>query len=349
LRSDFTLLSTQQMFPELNGAGSGYYNAAVVSAVELPNGQQYQFRYNSFAELSRVVLPTGGAIEYDYAAGLTDSATGSGVVSGLAEKQIYRRVVERRVYPGGGSGGSFASRMTYSRPENSTTNSGCVTTDQYSPSGTLLTRSVHYFYGSARASLFQQPTDYPAWTDGREYKTESFASDGATVLRRLEHTFQQRAAVSWWTDGSSTAPPNDVRRTETVTTFVDTNQMSKQTFGYDDTVPFNNQNNLKEYDYGSGAVGPLVRETRTTYLTGSSYTGTGVHIRDLETQVSIFDGGGIERARTTYEYDNYAADTNHAVLTNRPSISGFDSAFNTSYTTRGNETGTTRYCSQPAL
>ena len=27
----------------------------------------------------------------------------------------------------------------------------------------------------------------------------------------------------------------------------DTNQVSKQTFGYDNSVPFNNQNNVKEY------------------------------------------------------------------------------------------------------
>jgi hypothetical protein len=163
------------------------------------------------------------------------------------------------------------------------------------------------------------------------------------LLRRVEHTFQQRAGVSWWTGGSSTAPPNDVRLAETISTLVDTNQVSKQTFGYDDTVPFNNQNNVKEYDYGSGAVGALLRETRTTYLTSSTYTGTSVHVRNLPTQVSIFDGGGVERARTTFEYDNYGIDTNHAVLVNRTSVSGFDSAFNTSYTTRGNVTGTMRY------
>ncbi|HEY0761036.1 MAG TPA: RHS repeat-associated core domain-containing protein [Pyrinomonadaceae bacterium] len=343
LRSDFTLLTTAQMFPELNGAGGGSYNASVVSAVELPNGKQYQFRYNSYAELSRVILPTGGAIEYDYAAGLSDSATGSGVVSGLAEKQIYRRVIERRVYPDGGSGSGYASRMTYSRPETSSTNAGYVTTDQYNSSGALLTRAIHYFYGSARESLFKQPTEYPAWTDSREYKTETYAANGTTLLRKVEHTFQQRAAVSWWTAGSSTAPPNDVRLTETVTTLSDTNQVSKQTFGYDDTVPYNNQNNLKEYDYGSGTFGSLVRETRTTYLTGSTYTGTSVHIRNLPTQVSTYDGSGVERARTTYEYDNYATDTNHALLTDRSNISGFDSAFNTSYTTRGNNTGTTNY------
>src|SRR6185369_652971 len=342
LRSDFTLLTTGQMFAELNGAGSGYHNPMVVSAVELPNGKQYQFRYNSYAELTRVVLPTGGAIEYDYAAGLTDSATGSGVISGLAQKEVYRRVIERRVYPDGGSGSGYASRMTYSRPETTSTNAGYVTTDQYNSSGTLLTRAIHYFYGSARASFFKQPTEYPAWTDGREYKTETFAANGTTLLRRVEHTFQQRATVSWWGGGAATAPPNDVRVAETVTTLADTNQISKQTFGYDDTVPFNNQNSVKEYDYGAGVVGSLVRETRTTYQTSAGYTGTSVHIRNLPTQVSIFEGL-VERARTTYEYDNYPLDSNHAPLTNRPNISGLDATFTTGYPTRGNVTGTTRY------
>ena len=61
LRSDFTLLTTGQMFPELNGAGGGFHNPFVVSAVELPNGKQYQFRYDSYAELTRVILLPEGA------------------------------------------------------------------------------------------------------------------------------------------------------------------------------------------------------------------------------------------------------------------------------------------------
>ena len=48
------------------------------------------------------------------------------------------------------------------------------------------------------------------------------------------------------------------------------------------------------------------------------------------------------RARN-FEYDNYSSDTNHAPLVYRASISGLDSAFTTSYTTRGNGTATTRH------
>ena len=47
----------------------------------------------------------------------------------------------------------------------------------------------------------------------------------------MEHTFEQRATVSWWTAGDATAPPNDVRNAETVTTLADTSQISKQVEG----------------------------------------------------------------------------------------------------------------------
>ena len=135
----------------------------------------------------------------------------------------------------------------------------------------------------------------------------------------------------------------DPRLIDVTTKLMDTNQVSKQIFGYDDTVPFNNQNNVKEYAFGNGAPGALVRETRTSFVTAAGYTGTNVHLRSLATQVSIFDGAGIERARTAFEYDNYAADSYHAALISRPSISGFDSVFSASYTTRGNPTAVTRH------
>ncbi|MDQ3804281.1 MAG: hypothetical protein M3416_10670 [Acidobacteriota bacterium] len=200
----------------------------------MPDGRRYQFRYNSYAELARVVLPTGGAIEYDYAQGLADvGASGVfNVYSGtsITEKHVYRRVVERRVYPGGGTGAAYATRMTYSRPETLAANAGYVIFDQYDSSNILQARSRHYFYGSPKASFSQKPTHYPAYKDGREYKTEEFASNGTTVLRRETHTFAQRAAVGWWAGDAELASPNDPRLTETVTTLVDANQVSRQAF-----------------------------------------------------------------------------------------------------------------------
>src|SRR6266404_1468928 len=65
LRSGYSVQTYGQLF--FSWSDSTTYNPSnVVSAVELPDGRQYQFLYNPYGELARIVLPTGGAIEYDY-------------------------------------------------------------------------------------------------------------------------------------------------------------------------------------------------------------------------------------------------------------------------------------------
>jgi len=119
LRQGYVEQTLSSLFPELNGASSStFYNPTVTSAVELPDGRRYQFFYNSYGELARVVLPTGGAIEYDYGAGIAGGAA-SGViqrttVSTDRQYQIYRRVVERRVYL---DGVTLEGKMTYVNSE----------------------------------------------------------------------------------------------------------------------------------------------------------------------------------------------------------------------------------------
>ena len=356
LRAGYTLQTDLQLFPELRGSSRTPFNPTVVSAVWLwddPNSLRYQFFYNSYGELARVVLPTGGGIEYDYAAGLTDgAASGYLTAGGFFHKYIYRRVIERRVYK---DGTTLESKMTYSRPESgvppaSPVNLGYVTVDQLDANGALLGRQNHYFYGSARASFNpgggnQAPISYPAWQDGREYQTDTLDTDGVTMLRRATNVWEQRAPVSWWTGTPDTAPPNDPRVNETDATLepLGANLVSKRTFSYDNSVPYNNQSDVYEYDFGVGVPGALMRRTHTDYLTSSSYTGTDVHLRSLPVQTSIYDAGGIERARASFEYDNYTPDTNHAALLDRFGISSFDSSFTTSYATRGNATATTHY------
>jgi RHS repeat-associated protein len=351
LRSDFPTVQNENiLFPQsqLNGSQSQPVNPTVVKAVELPNGQQYQFQYNSYAELARVVLPTGGAFEYDYTAGITDGFA-SGVLTSGGDKHVYRRVIERREYPDGGTGSAFSTRATFSRPESSTANAGYVISDTYDSAGTLLGRSYHYFYGSAAASFNQQPTQYPSYLDGREYQTDVYDTDGATVLRRVENLFDQDA-VSWWTGSSTAAPPNNTHLTETKTTIEPggANLVTKQTFAYDQ---FNNQTDVYEYDYGQGAApSTWTRHTHIDYLTtnnGADYasaspTVSSIHIRNLPTQQSVYDSNGAEKARTTFEYDNYSG-ANHAAIVSRSAISGLDSAFTSTYLYRGNVTAVSHW------
>jgi RHS repeat-associated protein len=377
LRAGYAVQTYAQLFPELNGSTSTQFNPTRVSAITLPNNKQYKFFYNNYGELARIELPTGGAIEYDWAAGLTNSNTSGtvylGPVLGGGENwQIYRRVVERRVYPDGGTGSSFASKMTFSRPETidgslNIQTAGHVLVDQYNSAGTLLTREKHYYFGSAGSSLkVHSGISYTPWKEGKEYKTEAFHSNGATILRRLEHTWQQPISGSNWplttAETNDGVKANNPQITDSITTLEPggANQVAKQSFTYD---KYSNRTDHYEYNFGTGTPGPLVRRTSTTYVTTNVAGGTTydyacdpatncsasatlanvIHIRNLVKQISIYDASGLERGRTTTEYDNYAADTNHAGLINRSAISGLDTAFTTGFVTRGNTTGTSRH------
>jgi YD repeat-containing protein len=168
----FSIQTYKQLFPNSDGSSVTPFNPNVVSAITLPDGRQYRFYYNSYAELARVDLPTGGVIEYDYAAAAGGDSSGlTGAVVGLyEEKAILRRVVERRVYA---DGQTLEGRTTYGI-------ANPTVVDHLKPTGELISRENHYFYGDPRATLFSGANSYPWWNDGKEYKTQLFANDGFT-------------------------------------------------------------------------------------------------------------------------------------------------------------------------
>ncbi len=350
LRSGFSLQSPLSLFPQLFSGSSTLHDPTVISAVWLPDSdgvvRKYGLRYNSYGELARVELPTGGAFEYDWAAGATGGPT-SGVICPLSnDPHIYRRIIERREYPEGGTGSTYSTRMTYSRPESASsncpdTNDGYVEISQFNNPATapetLLSRTRHYYYGSPTASLINtyDPTAYTAWEEGKEYQTDVFASNGTTVLRRVVNNWQGNGTMA----GLTVNP----RIIETTTAIEPSgaNLVAKQSFAHDQ---YNNQTDVSEYDFWAGGPGALIRSTHTNYLTTNPInavnyaTTNAIHVRNLPTQISVYDAGSVEKARSTFEYDNYVIDSNHAALVNRSMISGLDSSFTASYTTRGNVT-----------
>jgi RHS repeat-associated protein len=340
IRPDYSIKTHKQLFPELYRNISccfGPYTPFRVAFVEMPDGRRYRFFYNDYGELARVELPTGGAYEYDW-------TPGTGVVDGFSDlPKIHRRVTKRRVYPNGGAGGAFEREEVFTFSEGPTT---MVQVDRYKPGNVLVTRDKHYFHGNIVDSLNHHPFTYTHWRMGREFKTETFAANGATLLRRVESIWQQRDPVSWWPcDIPDCGPQNDPRVTEVVTTLVDTNQVSRQAFGYDQ---YNNNTDLLEYDFGIGAPGPLMRRTRTVYLTNNGYQNNvnyaedlNIHIRNLPREVHLLDGNGKLVSLTYLDYDRY----NPYPLQDCPGIVQHDGAFNTSYGKRGNLTLVTKFAS----
>jgi RHS repeat-associated protein len=379
LRSGQTIKTYKQLFPELDGT-EDTHEPSVTTAIWLPDSdgvtRRYKFLYDSYGELARVELPTGGAVEYDWASGLANGAA-SGVVQpvpnavhwsdSLNLPQIYRRLVARRSYD---TGNVLLGSTGYARPEtqnydNTISNAGYVSVGHYDANGQLLSAEAHYFYGSPATSLFTWQASpqnmpayspYPSYLDGREYQSDLLAANGSTLLRRTTQSWGQNS-LSWWYGSEDSSPANRPYLKETVTTLADSGQVTKTTNVNPQTGQvmidqFGNPLDVWVYDYGQGQPGPLLRHTHTDFLTlnpvnGVDYTNrtsaSSPHRLNLPTRMSVYDGSEVERARTTMEYDNYNADANHAGLVDRPSISGFDSSFGTYYSTRGNATATTRY------
>jgi RHS repeat-associated protein len=94
----------------------------------------------------------------------------------------------------------------------------------------------------------------------------------------------------------------------------------------------------REYAWGSGAPGSLVRRTTYTYLTGTAYL--TANILNRVTEVLIKDGSGNVKARTDINYDNYNSNPMTCV-TGAPQHN--DGSYGCSFTTRGNPISITRY------
>ena len=288
------------LFPNLNGSSSTNHNPDVVSMVRLPDTRIYQFRYNRYGELCRVDLPTGGRFEYSWG----QFAQGMGF-----EPEINRRVIERRSYT---ESGALASRSTYGSYESDGFGTqGSVQVDHLNFGGELISREKHYFHGHPFSYTTAGQFDLPNPTEGREFKTELFHSNGSTVLRRIENTWTTCATLV------STAINPCISQTVITLEPATANLVSKQTFTYDS---YNNRTNVYEYGFQTGGAAGLVRRTKTDYLTTNPVNGTNyattasIHLRSLPKEVQVFDGDGIRRARTTFEYDKYTTEANHAAF-----------------------------------
>jgi RHS repeat-associated protein len=99
---------------------------------------------------------------------------------------------------------------------------------------------------------------------------------------------------------------------------------------------YSNLLSLKEHDYGSGAPGPILRTTTTTYNTTSPFT--NLNILNRETESTVADSTGTIQ---------YRKDTAYGGTTISPCPTGVaqhdDTNYPCSFTTRGNPTSVTTY------
>jgi RHS repeat-associated protein len=342
LQTGYALKGNNELFSQLGADVQSQitpqtYN--VTSYVKLPNNKQYNFKYNSYGDVARIELPTGGAIEYDWGGTAT---TGCGA-------RIRRWVTERRVYPNGGTGTSYESKTKYEYGGDTIDGQPVKKTTVTSYNGdTPLSVSKHYF------TLEEPPCDYysphvyyylPTGQIGREIQTESYLADGTTLLRREKTDFEFRTMAT--VSGNKQVDYRPIRETSTLAD-VSPNLVSKQEFGYAPNVDLTRKTDVWDYDYGSGQAGSFKRRQHTDYLTtnlnqsNANYLDNSIYLRNLPSQtwVSSDINGANKVSLTQFEYDNYAVNP----LVPRTNIIGHDTTnYGMSKTIRGNLTKTTSY------
>lgn len=328
----FAVLDSQPFDPEL------------ISRVELPHdtgmpAYNYSLSYNIYGEVSRVDLPTRGRMEYTHGGG--EGANQYGV---MGNYNFYRRVKTRTTYTDGTTT-TIATKTRYHEdlvPDapGSYSRHSVIVERFLNADDTINGAVVHTFVGTPLDNNFRSAgvplySGQKPWMEGKEVTTQYLDSGGMTNLRQVDYTWVQRAGT-WYNTSTTDADnfENDPRLAKVTTTVYDyaaTPLVSKVSYNYDDSVPYNNVSATMEYDWGSGAPGSLLRETDRTYEDGSQYTTPiaatmnytqVVHLRSL-VKTEIVKATGSPESETDYTYDETSG-TFHAPLVARGDLTNSD-------------------------
>jgi RHS repeat-associated protein len=258
----------------------GSPTVTLIQSVILANGDRYDFQYNNYGELAQITYPSGGYTKYLY-------ATFSQYLREVTEKHVCRDTNTRA------SGSCSAEDITTFSPTPGA-NAGQGYGSDANSANTMISpvgdKTVFSFTGLPHG--------------GGPFETQRVIYSGTiTPLRTI--------ATSPGCNGP----------TQQVTTLNDTNQQSMVQWNHDATTLYGYHTTTsgnttavtakREYDFGSGAPGPLVRQTITNWvhvnpINSLDYRLSSIRILDRKASEIVQDGAGTPMAETDYEYDNYA-------------------------------------------
>lgn len=245
--------------------GSGTVN--LPSEITLPNGMKFEFGYeqNQRGEINSITLPTGAQISYTY-----------------GPWQVGGRPVASRTVSANGT----TATWTYTiRNVNHTT-----VTDPYNNDTD---------YDCSAAADQSYPYINPCYPDITNFYTGLISQNN---LIKSETLLYRRYTLGL---GSN----NVVVPASLATAWPQTNQQNLVQWDRDTasvtggTTTWSNIIEQREYDWGIGAPGPLIRRTDFNYLHLQNSSYRNVNIADRPTSETVYDAAGNTIAQTTYTYD----------------------------------------------
>jgi RHS repeat-associated protein len=266
--------------PTNRPTGTWYNNVRQLTGVVLPDQSFWRFDYDQYGNLNKIYQPTGGTITYTYE--MTQGSSSYGFK--ITTRTVFDGTTSRTwTYSFSSSGGQF---FIVTDPLNQQTKhfigtGGCGAKPhdfhQYSASGTLLKTTTHTcietlddtlaYHGGSGSPLVATTTT--AWPNGQVSKIERTYDSG---FNDTHHYFR-----------CCTVPDND---------------------------PFHALYGVviseRTYDFGSGAPGPLLAQTNTSYIAFSNSNYLNSNLLALPSSQTVLNGSGNKCAETTYGYDDPA-------------------------------------------
>jgi RHS repeat-associated protein len=305
------------------GKGQGQtdlFNPVVLSEIDLPDGTKYQFTYNVYGEITKVIYPTNSYEQYEYemAASISDGITR------WPYDSAKRRLKSRKLSVDGSSGSDIAEwkysdesvgiyrTLKIIAPDNTRTE--IVTNDWFAslmPLG---------FQSSAMGNIVEK----------RAYSTSSNGLGGSLLRRELTKYDESANSYTWnsvcnTTNYSRTVVayrnPRPIKHTTILFEGSGSALAQTTTYSYDTTYQYSTGvDQTQENVYGFAVIsntstsdtaqaggvddittGSLARYTVTTYSSNSTYR--DANILGLPTVVEVKDSGGTVVSRSEMSYD----------------------------------------------
>lgn len=258
---------------------------SVMTGVVLPNLKTYEFDYDSYGDIRKITLPTGGYISYTW----RNLASG-GLCSVYAAAS--RTVSSRTVYDG-------ANSYTWNYPIKGVVTDPLGNDTVYGSNNCQDVGSIQYYSGSRTTGTLVKTETKTYQTISDPYITEVYQDDGnpPTLLLSTTTTWPngQASQTSLTYDPGFTW--SDSCNTDSLTS-QQCNQTPQQ--GYYGLVTSETHS-----DYGTnGSPGTPLSTTNTSYLALSNSSYLNANLLDLKSSVVVLNPSGYKCAETDYAYDD---------------------------------------------
>lgn len=274
-------VTIQTEFGQSGVAEAGPGSASMIVTLILPNNTKWTFSYDSYGNVTKLGLPTGGSISYTWTTIAAPNCNGS-------DAKVSRAVASRTFYDGTNS---HEWIYTWGAWSGSTVTN--VVTDP------LGNDAVHVF-----TSLGGQSGCSPYETATKSYSGSS--TNGGTLLKEIDTTYSYGGAFCDNSPncGVGNVVPTNIQTTDYTSGMVTATAKSYDA-GYGTNEPiFGNVTSQSDYDWGSGAPGALLKQIATTYEFQNNSNYLSGNLPDLPASVVVSNGAGYKCSETDYTYDN---------------------------------------------